>query len=160
MITRQASHPDPLTQEQRRRCMAANRGRDTRPEMILRKGLHARGLRYRVQGRDLPGRPDLVFPARKAVIFVNGCFWHGHDCPLFKAPASNAAFWVEKIATNRSRDQVSNLQLRADGWRVLSVWECAMRGRRRLPPGAVVNRAEAFLRGDAVEVAIEGEEHG
>lgn len=84
--------------------MAAIRGRDTKPELIIRKGLHARGFRFRLQGRDLPGRPDLIFPKYRALIWVNGCFWHGHDCPMFRWPKSREDFWRGKIGRNRERD--------------------------------------------------------
>jgi DNA mismatch endonuclease (patch repair protein) len=80
--------------------MSRIRAKDTKPEMMIRRGLHARGLRYRLHVRQLPGRPDLVFPSRRAVVFVHGCFWHGHDCPLFKRPASRQEFWDAKIARN------------------------------------------------------------
>lgn len=127
-----ATRPDPLTPEQRRRNMSAIRGKNTKPEMLLRRALHAAGFRYRLHVKTLPGAPDLVFPSRRAVIFVNGCFWHGHDCPLFKLPASNRSFWQEKIRRNRDVDQRALYNLKADGWRTLTVWECAIRGGGRL----------------------------
>src|SRR5688500_15794308 len=95
---------DVLTPEQRRLNMSRVRGKDTKPEMLLRRGLHACGLRYRLHPKDVPGRPDLVFPRHGAVILVHGCFWHGHDCPLFKWPATRAEFWRKKIEGNRARD--------------------------------------------------------
>ena len=126
--------------------MSRVRGRDTRPEMLVRRGLHGRGLRYRLHDRKLPGRPDLVFPARRAVIFVHGCFWHGHDCPLFKLPATRTAFWTEKIEGNRRRDQRDLGALGASGWRTLLIWECALRGRGRLPAEEVIDKTTAWLR--------------
>ncbi len=96
---------DVLTPEQRRLNMSRIRGKDTRPELLVRKGLHARGLRYRLQDRTLPGRPDLVFPKHKAVIFVHGCFWHAHGCNLSKVPKTREQFWTEKLSKNRMRDQ-------------------------------------------------------
>lgn len=95
---------DVLTPEQRQLNMSRIRGRDTKPEMLIRRGLHARGLRYRLQDRSLPGRPDLVFPRHHAVILVHGCFWHGHDCPMFRLPATRREFWSAKIESNRNRD--------------------------------------------------------
>lgn len=127
---RMTSGVDPLTSEQRRRTMKAVRGRDTKPELIVRRALHASGLRYRLHGA-LPGKPDLVFPGRRAVIFIHGCFWHGHDCPMFKIPATREAFWREKIGRNQARDAKTEADLLALGWRVMTVWECALRGKAR-----------------------------
>jgi DNA mismatch endonuclease (patch repair protein) len=94
---------------------------------------------------DLPGRPDLVFPSRHAAIFVHGCFWHGHDCPMFRLPATRAEFWQTKIHGNRDRDQRADNALAAAGWRVLVVWECALRGPARLPKNIVLARCAGFL---------------
>ncbi len=125
--------------------MAGIRGKDTRPEMILRRGLHVRGLRFRLHVRRLPGSPDLVFPGRRAVIFVHGCFWHGHDCHLFRLPATRQEFWRAKIEGNTARDAVAEGALAADGWRVLTIWECALKGRERLPVEVVLDRAAEWL---------------
>lgn len=97
--------------------MAGIRGKDTRPEMILRRGLHARGFRFRLHDRRLPGSPDLVFPGRRAAVFVHGCFWHGHACPLFRLPATRQEFWRAKIEGNAARDKGAEAALLADGWR-------------------------------------------
>ena len=137
---------DVLTPEQRRLNMSRIRGRDTRPELILRRGLHALGLRFRLHRKDLPGKPDLVFPGHRAVILVHGCFWHWHGCPMFKWPATRREFWREKIASNRQRDQVTLGGLRAAGWRVVVVWECALRGPGRQTVEDVVDRCEGFVR--------------
>ena len=118
-----AQLPDPLTPQQRNRCMRAIRGVDTLPEMVVRRGLHALGFRFRLHDRRLPGTPDLVFSSRRAVILVHGCFWHGHDCPLFKLPASNSSSWHDKIVSNRKRDDAASARLKADGWRTMTVWE-------------------------------------
>jgi DNA mismatch endonuclease (patch repair protein) len=125
---------DVLTPAQRRLNMSRIHGADTKPEMLLRRGLHARGYRFRLHRRDLPGRPDLVFPRYRAALFVHGCFWHGHDCPLFKVPSTRTEFWTAKIAGNRIRDEKAVKSLSSQGWRVLVVWECTLRGpgRRRL----------------------------
>jgi DNA mismatch endonuclease (patch repair protein) len=138
---------DVLTAEQRRQNMSRIRGRDTRPELLLRRGLHALGFRFRLHRKDLPGRPDLVFSGRKAVIFAHGCFWHGHDCPMFRLPATRTAFWQAKISGNQVRDQQAVRDLTAAGWRVLVVWECALRGPARLPPGTALERCAGFLAG-------------
>lgn len=139
---------DIVTPGVRSRMMAGIRGSNTRPELLIRRGLHAMGWRYRLHVKDLPGRPDLVFPARRAVIMVHGCFWHGHDCHRFRWPKSREAFWRNKIAGNIVRDQNVRGQLRGLGWRVLEVWECTLKGRERLPPGDVLGSCEAFLRSD------------
>lgn len=104
--------------------MAAVRSKDTRPELFIRRKLHARGYRYSLHRRDLPGKPDIVFPARKSAIFVNGCFWHGHDCPAGALPATRREFWEAKIGQNRDRDVKNQSKLEAAGWNVLVVWEC------------------------------------
>lgn len=117
-----------MTLEQRSRCMAAIRGKDTKPEMIVRKYLFSRGLRFRVQVRKLSGNPDIVLPKYKTVIFVNGCFWHGHEgCRYFRLPKSNVEFWKTKIERNVARDIHNEEELTVLGWRVLRVWECDIR---------------------------------
>ena len=125
--------------------MARIRGRDTRPELVIRRGLHARGYRYRLHDRKLPGRPDIVFPGRRAAILVHGCFWHGHDCPLFRWPDTRAAFWREKIGRNRERDVATRASLRDADWRLLEIWECALKGRARRPSEEVIARAAVWL---------------
>ncbi len=119
---------DVMTTEQRSRCMAAVKGKDTKPEMIVRKYLFSRGLRFRIQVRKLPGNPDIVLPKYKTVIFVDGCFWHGHeDCRYFRLPKSNVEFWKAKIERNVARDVRNEAALKALGWRVLRVWECEIK---------------------------------
>lgn len=112
----------------RSRMMAGIRGRDTKPERRVRSALHAAGFRYRLHVRTLPGRPDLVLPRFRAVIFVQGCFWHRHEgCPAATTPSSNARFWREKLELNVARDARNSLALQAAGWRVATIWECAVR---------------------------------
>ena len=130
----------------RSRIMASIRGKDTRPEMIVRSGLHSRGFRFRLHDTKLPGKPDLVFPRHRAVILVHGCFWHGHICHLFKWPASRGEFWKRKINGNKDRDARNLAGLRAAGWRVLVIWECAFKGRTRRPVDAVLDEAGQWLR--------------
>lgn len=121
---------DIKTPEQRSRCMAAVKGKNTKPEMIVRKYLFSRGLRFRVQVRKLPGNPDIVLPKYKTVIFVNGCFWHGHEgCKYFRLPKSNIEFWKEKIERNIERDRESMQALFDLGWKVIRVWECELRNK-------------------------------
>ena len=137
--------PDVLTEDQRRFNMSRIRGRDTKPETTIRRGLHARGLRFRLHRKDLPGRPDLTFPKHRAVIFVHGCFWHGHDCPLFTWPKTRKEFWREKIRKNQDRDLRTFLMLKGEGWRVLTVWECALKGVHRCSLDDVLNCCEHFI---------------
>ena len=139
---------DVLTPAQRQLNMSRIRGKDTKPEMALRRGLHALGFRFRLHRKDLPGRPDLVFPSRRAVIFVHGCFWHGHGCPMCKMPATRPEFWRAKIGGNHERDLKAVRALTAAGWRVLMVWECALRGPGRLQEAEVLSRCSGFLRTD------------
>ena len=108
--------------------MAAIKGKDTEPEMIVRKYLFSRGLRYRVNNRKLSGSPDIVLKKYKTVVFVDGCFWHGHEgCKYFRLPKTNVDFWRDKIAMNIARDYANNVDLRLAGWRVIRVWECGIR---------------------------------
>ena len=121
---------DVKTPEQRSRNMAAIKGKDTKPEIIVRKYLFSRGLRFRVQVKKLPGNPDIVLPKYKTVIFVNGCLWHGHEgCKYFRLPKSNVEFWKEKIERNIERDRESMQALFDLGWKVVRVWECELRNK-------------------------------
>lgn len=125
--------------------MAGIRGANTKPEMLVRRGLHALGYRYRLHGKGMPGRPDLVLRKYKAVIFVHGCFWHGHECGIFKWPKTRLEFWQQKISGNRSRDQLVDNRLGEKGWRVLHVWECALRGPGKLGADDVIRRVVNWL---------------
>jgi DNA mismatch endonuclease, patch repair protein len=104
--------------------MSAIRSKDMRPELAVRQLVHSLGYRYRLHRRTLPGTPDLVFPVRRKIIFVHGCFWHGHICKLGHVPRSNLNYWGPKLERNRARDEKSLKGLRADGWEVLVIWEC------------------------------------
>lgn len=118
---------DVLSPDQRSYCMSRIRGKDTKPEYIIRKGLFGMGFRYRLHKRSLPGCPDLVFPKYRAVILVHGCLWHKHECESFRWPKTNAAFWKEKITRNSRNDAENLVKLNSAGWRVLTVWECTLR---------------------------------
>lgn len=144
---------DPAT---RRRNMAAIRGTDTKPELRIRRALHAAGLRFRLHVRDLPGRPDIVLPRYRAVVFINGCFWHHHDCHLFKWPATREDFWREKIGRNVENDVKAIEALRSAGWRVAIVWECALKGRTRLEEGEAVRMLISWIRSDEEIITIRG----
>lgn len=148
---------DVLTPDQRNLNMRRIRGKDTKPELLLRRGLHLAGLRFRLHSTKLVGRPDLIFPRYGAVVLVHGCFWHGHDCPLFKLPATRPAFWHLKIRQNQMRDQSVVKSLIADGWRVLTVWECAVKGPRRFKSEQhIIDRCISFIKGKAVRGTIAG----
>ena len=122
---------DKMTPEQRHRCMSRIRGRDTKPEMVVRRWLWHQGYRYRLYVKSLPGRPDIVMRKWHTVIFVNGCFWHGHECQKHR-PATNAQFWQEKIERNRERDARNQALLQAAGWNVIVVWECQLNKKQRV----------------------------
>ncbi len=133
----------------RSRMMSGIRGRDTRPEILLRKGLFAKGFRFRLHDRRLPGKPDIVLPRYKAVVLANGCFWHGHNCLLFKWPSSNVKFWKAKISRNQEVDTRARVALKLLDWRVLTVWECALKGPRRFPLDKVLDDIEDWIRSGA-----------
>jgi DNA mismatch endonuclease, patch repair protein len=118
---------DRISRERRSRNMAAVRSSDTTPERLVRSILHRMGLRFRLHQRTLPGTPDIVLRRHSTVVFVHGCFWHGHDCPRGRVPATSPEFWLPKLNRNRERDMENTRRLRALGWRVLTVWECELR---------------------------------
>lgn len=124
---------DIVSEETRSYIMSKIHSKDTKPELIVRKALFAKGFRYRIHDKRLPGKPDIVLPKYKTVIFVNGCFWHGHDdnCPIYKPPKSNVEFWQTKIRNNKQRD-IKNIELLEEmGWKVITVWECSLRGHKK-----------------------------
>ncbi len=140
---------DVLTPEQRSFNMSRIRGIHTVPEMRVRKLLHGMGLRYRLHGKRLPGKPDLVFAGARAVLFVHGCFWHMHRCKYGKpVPATNTDFWAQKRRSNVERDTRNRAALKADGWRVFEIWECQTRSEEKL--AASVRPLIRFLRGGGV----------
>ncbi|WP_371928886.1 very short patch repair endonuclease (plasmid) [Methylomonas sp. HW2-6] len=150
---------DVLTPEQRHLNMSRIRGRDTAPELLVRRGLHAKGLRFRLHDRKLPGRPDLVLACHRTVVFVHGCFWHAHGCSLSKIPATRPEFWQKKLETNRARDHRAIEALQTDGWRVLIIWECALRGQRRLEESDIFERAASYIRNgqfSLLEIGVNG----
>lgn len=119
---------DTLSPEQRSATMARVRGKDTRPEIRIRRLIHKLGYRYRLQRRDLPGNPDIVFPGRKKIIFIHGCFWHGHDCRSgAKRPKTNEGYWLPKLERTKVRDAVNQEKLRESGWGIQIIWECQLR---------------------------------
>ena len=146
---------DTVTPDVRSRMMAGIRGKDTKPELAIRSALHCLGFRFRLHRKDLPGKPDLVFPKHRAVMFVHGCFWHGHNCHLFKWPKTRTDFWEQKINSNIARDGKQLTALTDRGWRVATIWECSLKGRTRLPVEAIAERCATWLRSDEDELVVE-----
>lgn len=128
--------------------MSGIRDKDTKPEMIIRRRLHALGYRYRTHVPGLPGKPDIVFPRYRAIVQVQGCFWHHHDCKNFRWPSTRKAFWRAKIEGTERRDNRNLHLLKMDGWRVLIIWECALRDQPTEAIDAVVSRIEGWLESD------------
>lgn len=123
---------DVLTQEQRHRCMSNVKSKNTKPEMMVRKFLFSNGYRYRVNCKDLPGKPDIVLPKYRTVVFINGCFWHGHqNCKYATIPESNHEFWLTKINSNIERDILTREKLTQMGWNVIDIWQCQLKSRER-----------------------------
>lgn len=137
---------DIVDQATRSKMMAGIKSKNTKPELVIRSGLFARGLRFRLHPKELPGKPDLVFPKYKTVLFVHGCFWHAHDCHLFRIPSSNQEYWQKKLIGNRDRDQIQQDQLKQAGWRVLIVFECELRGQSALAVENLLNNLTVQIR--------------
>ena len=145
---------DIVDRQTRSRMMAGIRGKNTKPELALRKGLHALGFRYRLHSSRVIGKPDLIFPRYNAVVFVHGCFWHWHEgCQYATTPATRPDFWQAKFDSNVARDQKVREQLLNDGWRVATVWECALRGNDRLHRS--IHACADWLKEDHREITID-----
>ncbi|HEY0312279.1 MAG TPA: very short patch repair endonuclease [Allosphingosinicella sp.] len=153
---RRATEPDRLTREARSRNMSRIRGRDTKPELLVRRLLHRAGFRYRLHQRTLPGRPDLVLPRWRAVLFVHGCFWHAHDCPNGVLPATRREFWTRKLSATRSRDHEQARLLLDGGWRVGTVWECAIVGRGQWSAAELLYELGSWLAGEEAHLEVRG----
>ena len=124
---------DNLTVAQRSQLMSGIRGKDTKPELAVRSVIHRMGYRYRLHGKELPGKPDMIFPGRAKIIFVHGCFWHGHACRTGRRrPQSNCSYWNPKLDGNMKRDRATTRKLRRMGWGVLVLWECQLKDQARL----------------------------
>ncbi len=136
--------------------MAAIKGSHTKPELAVRKALHGAGLRFRLHAKELPGKPDLVFPRYRAVVFVNGCFWHHHACHLFRWPATREDFWKAKIDRNVANDQRAVQRLREAGWRVAVVWECALKGRTRMNEDEAMQMLGTWIKSSEETLIIRG----
>jgi DNA mismatch endonuclease, patch repair protein len=148
---------DITSPEIRSRMMSGIRGKDTAPEMRVRRALFERGFRYRLHDRSLPGTPDLVLKKYTAVVFVNGCFWHGHDCSYFRWPGTRPDFWRQKILRNREVDEQSKEALLTRGWRVLTIWECAMRGKDDEQRQSAYDAAADWLKGSVPVLDLDWE---
>jgi len=125
--------------------MRAIRSKNTKPEMVVRSAMHAKGFRFRIHRKILTARPDIVFPKYHAVVFVHGCFWHKHNCPLFKVPKTRTEFWLEKIGGNVRRDLAVRDELLGEGWRVAIIWECALVGRGKIALDVLTNELAIWL---------------
>lgn len=148
---------DVVTSEKRSQMMAGIGGKNTRPELVIRKALHALGFRYRLHDSKFPGNPDLVLPRYKAVIFVNGCFWHCHNCHLFHWPATRPEFWRDKITGNAKRDHDNLALIRERGWKALTIWECAIKGKAKLPLNEVIEIASEWIVRGSGNLEIKGD---
>jgi DNA mismatch endonuclease (patch repair protein) len=144
---------DPAT---RSRMMSGIRSGNTKPEMLVRRALHKNGFRYRLHDSRVPGKPDLVFPKHHAVLFIHGCFWHGHNCQLFRMPETRNEFWKDKIRKNRERDAVVRKKIKEIGWRLGIVWECALKGKEQIGTEKTVERIVSWLESDTREFEIRG----
>lgn len=140
----------------RSRMMSGIKSRNTAPELMVRRGLHAHGFRYRLHVKELPGSPDIVLPKWRTALFVNGCFWHGHPCHLFRLPATRQEWWRAKIETNIKRDARITETLSSRSWKILTVWECAIRGRTARGIEETVSLIDQFVRSNATIGEVSG----
>lgn len=138
--------PDVVDPEKRSQMMSGIKNKHSKPELMIRKQLFIRGFRYRLHVDQLPGKPDLLLPQYKAAIFINGCFWHGHACHLFKWPKTRQDFWKEKILSNKVRDAKNYFTLQEMGWRVLVVHECALKGKEKIAMDMLMNTITTWLK--------------
>ena len=142
--------------ETRSKNMAAIKSRNTKPELIVRRALHNAGIRYRIHVTSLPGKPDIVFPKYNAVLFINGCFWHQHNCHMFKWPSTRQEFWHKKISGNVANDSRNVDMLHNAGWRTGIVWECALKGKARISVETAIQRLTKWLKSDDKTIEIQG----
>lgn len=147
---------DIVSKAKRSEMMAGIKSYDTKPELLIRKALHSMGYRFRINDKSLPGKPDIVFPKYKAVVFIHGCFWHKHDCSLFKWPKSRSDFWKKKIMGNVVHDIKVKEQLLEMGWRVGVVWECAVKGVKIDNIHDVATQVAYWLKDDTLLLEVKG----
>lgn len=149
---------DVFTKKKRSQVMSRIRSKDTKPECFIRSGLHQLGFRYRLHAPDIPGKPDLVFPKYNALLFVHGCFWHKHECHLFKWPKTRQQFWKKKIQGNWEKDEKVKRILAERGWRVLLVWECSIKGKKRYNSETLMKNISQWLKSRSEFLEIGGED--
>lgn len=147
---------DVVSKATRSMMMAGIGGRNTSPELLIRSLLHRNGYRFRLHRKDLPAKPDIVLTKYRAVILIHGCFWHGHRCHMFKWPKSNAAFWRAKILANVKRDRRAIAALDMVGWRILTIWECALRGPRAIASDVLFRRISSWLQSRVAQSELSG----
>lgn len=147
---------DIVSKKKRSELMSGIKSKDTRPEVLIRKNLHSKGYRYKLHDKSLPGKPDLALPKFNTIINIHGCFWHKHTCHLFKWPSTREEFWRIKLEGNAKRDLEINKLLREKGWRIITVWECALTGKSKRPLHQIIQTIILFLESETVELIIEG----
>lgn len=147
---------DIVDKETRSRMMSGIRGKNTKPEYHIRSLLHRNGFRFRLHTKDLPGKPDIVLTKHRAVIFIHGCFWHGHDCHLFKLPSTRTDFWETKIHRNRQNDNSAILALEQAGWRIAVIWECSLRGKLRMSDDTIVCKLSEWILSEEESLELKG----
>ncbi len=147
---------DIVSKAKRSQMMSGIKEKNTKPEKIIRSLLHGAGFRFRLHVKKMPGKPDLVFPKYHAVIFVHGCFWHAHDCSLFRLPGTNTLFWNDKIMGNKERDRKTESLLHELGWRIMTLWECSIRGKNRLEKPEVLRQCREWLVNGTGDATLRG----
>ncbi len=138
--------------------MSGIHSKNTKPEIRIRKALYARGYRYRLHSSKVFGKPDIVLRKHNAVIFVHGCFWHGHDCPLFRLPKTRTEFWKNKINGNRKHDKKVYSRLKEDGWRIATIWECSMRGKWQMDFKELIEKLTEWIESDKTSLELSGKQ--
>lgn len=150
---------DKVDSQTRSKMMSRVRNKNTNIEVKVRKALFAKGFRYKINDKNLPGSPDIVLPKYKAAIFVNGCFWHGHDCSKGQLPKSNIEYWKTKIIKNKKRDVENIEKLLALGWKVATIWECALKGRNSIPLNVLISQLEHWITFGRNKIDISGQQN-
>lgn len=147
---------DVVDKKTRSRMMSGIKGKNTKPELLIRRALFRKGFRYKLHDKNLPGKPDLVFPKYNAVIFIHGCFWHRHDCSLFKWPSTRREFWKAKLNRNKEVDKCNYISLKEEGWLILTIWECSIKGKNQIGLPVVVESAADWLESGTRDRVIKG----
>lgn len=147
---------DVVDRETRSRMMRGIAAKDTKPEVAIRKALHSAGFRYSLHSKKMTGKPDIVLSKYKALIFVNGCFWHGHNCHLFKLPSTRTEFWSKKIQSNQARDKIILGEYKKSAWKVLTIWECAIKGKHRLDFQEMIIAVSDWIKNSSQNLEIRG----